>query len=83
MSLRTAPGEPPQVARLCETSRVLGTGVACTYRDALAHAIVTDEAAPVTFTCPGPRDDREPGGQFSVYVAPLSPADPARFVDFE
>jgi hypothetical protein len=64
--------EHPQAVRVCETSAVLGSGVDCFYRDALATA-VADGGAPVdvTFTCPEERDDDEPGGEFQVYLAPL------------
>jgi hypothetical protein len=73
--------KPAQVVRVCETSSVLGTGVACVYRESLANAIVTDEETPVTFTCPEARDAAEPGGHVSLYVAPVSHQDPVRVVD--
>ena len=64
---------PAQVVRICETSAVLGTGVACTYRNALGSAVLTGNGgkAELTFTCPKPRDEREPGGQYSIYTAAL------------
>jgi len=61
----------PQVVRICETSRVLGTGVDCTHVDALANVVVAGDAAEVTFDCPDPRDADEPGGQYAIYVAPV------------
>ena len=61
----------PQVVRVCETSAVLGTGVACTYEDALANVIVGQAETAINFTCPGPRDAQEPGGRYSLYTAPL------------
>jgi hypothetical protein len=69
------------VVRVCETSRVLGTGVACVYRESLANVIVRDEEAAVMFTCPAARDALEPGGEVSLYVAPVSHADPVQFVN--
>jgi hypothetical protein len=46
----------------------------------LANTIVTATApVTVTFACPSPRTGgvSEPGGTFSVYTAPVFPADPA------
>jgi len=77
----TDDGKPAQVVRVCETSRVLGTGVACGYRDALANTIVNNEETPVTFTCPTARDTLESGGHVSLYVAPVSHTDPVQFVN--
>ena len=64
-------GAEPQTVRICEYSDVLGTGVACTYQDALANTIVGGQDFEVEFTCPLPRDEREPGGHFSLYTSPL------------
>jgi len=61
----------PQVVRVCETSAVLDTGVACTYEDALANVVANQNETPINFTCPGPRDAEEPGGRYSLYTAPL------------
>ena len=65
------PPAPMQVVRICETSAVLGTGVACTSRNALANAVAAGNGTKVelAFTCPKPRDAREPGGQYSIYTA--------------
>ena len=76
----TDEGKPMQVVRVCETSNVLGTGVACVYQEALANAIVGQEATLVPFTCPAARDALEPGGQASFYAAPVSHTDAAAFV---
>jgi hypothetical protein len=63
----------PQVVRVCETSRVLGTGVDCTYQQAIAIGI--DEGvgagATLTFICPEGRDPQEQGGEYAVYTAPV------------
>jgi hypothetical protein len=73
LSLRAVEGETPQVVRICEWSDALGVGVACTYEDALANAIINDEGNEVTFTCPRIRDAGEeaPGGGFALYSAPV------------
>ncbi|HSM56216.1 MAG TPA: lysyl oxidase family protein [Candidatus Sulfomarinibacteraceae bacterium] len=83
LSLRAA-GEdaPPQVVRVCERSAVLDTGVACTYGDAVANEIVDAGGATVSFLCPNVRDAAEAGPQppdanYSLYAAPLWPADEA------
>jgi hypothetical protein len=71
-------GAEPQAVRLCEASKVLGGGVACVAADALASATIDGGATEsLAFTCPSKRDDREPGGLYSVYVAPLWPDDDA------
>ena len=54
-----------QVVRVCETSAVLGTGVACSYHDALGSAVVTGTSE-ATFTCPGARSPTEPGARFAL-----------------
>jgi hypothetical protein len=73
-------GSTPQVLRVCEYSETLGTGVACTFLDAVANIVVDREAAEVSFTCPLIRDrsdeasgavDDEPGSHYSFYVAPV------------
>ncbi len=68
-------GAAPQVARACEYSVALGTGLSCTYQDSLANSAV-DGAADLTFTCPAARDTTEVGGNFSVYTAAVYPGDP-------
>lgn len=65
-------GSLPQVARLCEASRVLDSGVACFSADALANGSVSDaEATELSFTCPERRDTQETGGKYALYFAPL------------
>lgn len=71
---------PPQVLRICEVSAVLGVGTACTFETALATHTVTDDGRDPTFTCPLPRDAREPGGDYAFYTAPLFPEDAAAVV---
>ncbi|MGH2536940.1 MAG: lysyl oxidase family protein [Candidatus Promineifilaceae bacterium] len=69
----------PQVVRVCEYSQALGAGVACAFEDALDNRIVGPEAT-LSFTCPAARDGDEPGGRYSLYFAPVFPADPAQAV---
>ncbi len=73
--LATGKGATPNVVRICEASAVLGTGVACTYLDALANTIVGAKSTSVTFTCPTARSSSEPGGQYALYAAPLVDGD--------
>lgn len=80
LSLRATQAEAPQVVRVCERSAALGTGVACTYGDSLANVIVDSEGSDVRFTCPFVRDEEagsedDGGGNFSLYAAPVWPAD--------
>lgn len=80
LSCRVPAGADPQTLRVCETSAVLGSGVACTYQDALANLIVDSgrngrQSTELTFTCPLPRDEREPGGSYTFYTAPVFPTD--------
>lgn len=71
-------GAAPQVVRACETSAVLGTGMECTYRHALANVVVDGGGeASVELGCPGPRDAAEPGGQIALYAAAVYAADDA------
>jgi hypothetical protein len=61
-------GSAPQLARICEGSKALGAGVACTFQDALANVTVQAGAStPVTFTCPAGRDSVETGGAYALY----------------
>ncbi len=64
-----------QVLRICEYSQMLGTGVACPNGDALDNEVVTSESVELSFTCPFPRDENEPGGRYSLYSAPLFTGD--------
>lgn len=67
----------PQVARLCDYSRKLGTGTACTFQDAVANKTVESGSVDVTFTCPAARDATETGGRVTLYTAPVYPDDAA------
>lgn len=74
------PSSAPQVVRGCETSAVLG-GTACTFRHALANRVIEDMAVLET-TCPAPRGapgeaGYEPGGEITIYTAPVWPSDDA------
>ncbi len=64
-------GAAPQVVRVCEASRALGAGLACTYQDALANTTVDFNGANVTFTCPASRDSVETGGTYGIYTTPV------------
>lgn len=66
-----AAGDAPQALRVCETSAVLGHAIPCLYREALASASISEDPVDVTFTCPGPRDATEPGGEYGMFVAPV------------
>jgi hypothetical protein len=61
----------PMVLRACEASRVLATGTACVFGDALANTIVGATPTTVELDCPAGRDERETGGQFQLYAAPV------------
>ncbi len=80
LSCSGATAMQPQVVRVCETSRVLGTGVDCTHVDALANAVIAAGATDVTFRCPRMRDAMETGGQVALYVAPVFEPDGSRAV---
>ena len=64
-------GAAAQVLRICEYSRLLGTGVACARSNALTNVTVGADSTPVTFTCPFQRDEDEPGGSYAIYTAPI------------
>jgi len=87
LSLRAAEEEAPQVIRVCERSAALGTGVACTYGDALANVVVEGEGRTVAFTCPFLRDagegDGDDGGNYSLYAAPVWPDDEAAPIELD
>jgi hypothetical protein len=71
-------GSAPQVVRLCEASKALGAGVACTSDDALENAeVASGTATTVTFICPKARDATEPGGSYAVYTGPSFTEDEA------
>jgi hypothetical protein len=66
----------PQTLRVCESSRVLGTGTACIFQDSLANVLVDTTAQSgqeVSFQCPNARDSAEIGGAYSLYSSPLLP----------
>ena len=77
LSCSVAPGDRPQALRVCETSAMLGHGIACLYREALASVTIADQPVEVSFTCPSPRDADEPGGAYAMYSAPAFGADAA------
>ncbi|CAF0872522.1 unnamed protein product [Adineta steineri] len=62
----------PQVVRICESSQVLNTGLACDYNTALNNMVVNSSSTSViTFMCPSFRDSQELGGLYSIYVASI------------
>lgn len=66
----------PQALRVCETSKVLKTGIPCIFDQALATASVdTGAATMVTFTCPAARDAMETGGGYALYTGAAFPED--------
>jgi hypothetical protein len=75
-------GSPPQVVRVCESSRALGCGTGCRYHEALTNVTIRPgETANVAFTCPSPRDNAafgETGGAYSIYRAMAFGPDGAR-----
>lgn len=77
LTCSVAPGDRPQALRVCETSAVLGHGIPCLYRDALASVTIADQPVELSFTCPSPRDADEPGGAYSTFATPAHGADPA------
>lgn len=72
-----APGDAPTAVRVCPVSAALGVPLACTYIEALGKGVLDDGGATtISFTCPGPRDPKEPGGAVSLFTAPLLRDDP-------
>lgn len=69
-------GADNQVVRVCESSAKLG-GTACMYAESLDSAIADEDGVNVTFKCPEERSAAEPGGLYSIYVAPVLPTDAA------
>lgn len=65
-----------QVVRICESSSKLG-GTACMYREAIGNAVADGDGVNVNFKCPAARSATEPGGLYSLYVAPVLPTDAA------
>ena len=74
-----ADSSSPQAIRVCETSAVLGTAIACNFYGALVSSVV-EGMTTVSFTCPGARDATEPGGSYSIFTAPAYPGDPGQIV---
>jgi hypothetical protein len=64
----------PQILRVCEWSAQLGSGVACTFEDAVANLIVGRDENRVTFACPQVRDAEEFAGGYALYMSPVYPA---------
>ena len=69
-----------QVVRVCEISAALGSGLACTFEQALANTIISQEPTTVSFLCPQIRDEAETAGGYALYTAPIWPADAAQAV---
>jgi Lysyl oxidase len=64
-------GSAPQTVRLCESSKVLASGTACTHGFSIGNSVATDAGADVAITCPAARSAEEPGGLYSIYTSPL------------
>ena len=47
------------------------------YAESLDSAIADEDGVNVTFKCPEARSASEPGGLYSIYVAPVLPTDEA------
>ena len=71
-------GSAPQTVRLCESSKVLQSGTACTHGFALGNVIATEAGTDLTITCPAARSAAEPGGLYSTYASPLVDEDTAQ-----
>lgn len=70
-------GAAPMAVRVCPVSAVLGVPLACTYVHALGNGVVDDGAmTTIRFTCPAPLAADEPGGEVSLFTAPLLRSDP-------
>ena len=87
LSLTIPKDAPPQVVRVCEYSLVLATTIPCTFNGpyngkSLANGVVSPgESSLITFQCPPALDHNEHGGKFSLYFAPVLPADSPSLVD--
>jgi hypothetical protein len=71
VKLRCESDYQPKVLRVCEMSAQLGVGVACSYGDAVANAIVDDHGTNVDFDCPAVQDSSNGAGGYSLYEAPV------------
>lgn len=70
-----AAGAAPQTVRVCESSKVLKSGTACTHGFSIGNSLVTEAGADVDVTCPAARSAAEPGGLYSLYTSPLTDDD--------
>ena len=71
LSCTVPAGSAPQVVRACEFSKVLNTGIPCTFQESIVNGLVPAGAATsLTFKCPAARSATEPGGKISVYEGP-------------
>jgi len=63
---------PYQVLRVCPYSIALDLGISCRHQDSIANVIISPlEETTVSFICPGPLDDTEIGGYYSLMSAEL------------
>jgi Lysyl oxidase len=81
----TALSDAAEVLRICESSKQLGTGVACPVSSSVTNVVVGTRPTKVSFTCPAVRDENmipdangvivpheQPGvGGYSVYEATM------------
>ncbi|MEW5987369.1 MAG: lysyl oxidase family protein, partial [Chloroflexota bacterium] len=80
LTCRVEDATRPMVLRICETSAVLGAGLACVYQEALANETIDAEGVEVSFSCPAARDEQEPGGRYAFYTGPVYPQDEPQVV---
>ncbi len=73
-------GAAPQVLRVCDHSKRLGTGIPCTHDAGLVSLALEAGKTNVSFTCPAARDAAEPGGAVALYTAPVLTGDAAATV---
>ena len=63
------------VVRVCESSWQLGHSTYCEYVYSVGTQIIQpNQTASVSFSCPGPRSDVEPGGLVSILISSLLPS---------
>jgi len=68
---------PYQVLRVCPYSLKLNMGLGCRHQDAFANFIISPlDETKISFQCPGPLDDIEIGGHYSLFSAALVGSNP-------
>jgi hypothetical protein len=78
LNCTTDAGGQPQILRVCDSSKVMGIGIPCTYRDSFKNVVLEPgKTESISGKCPGAKDAREPGGQVSLFSAPVHVSDTA------